>query len=601
MNIKIYKRILCGLLAGAIVILAGCNSSSPSGGNTGSTGTAASDGTPAADTEGGAEEEAKAEPEKPVDDGLLSEDETDCPYEYSDETLMNIKQYTNLEEYYIKDGHLDPDEVYENITYTPQMFYGDYGSEDFYGPNDTEMSEESDGFKNFVRNIKWQTIYDYSTQKDREVSTVPIGLRAGRNWLGLSLFSNIKKYNWMELTFLTKGSGGSYYGVDIIGAYYVEDGRLYFTPLRQMETGKDENGYTIVTQYALCDTTYDYSFEFTGKTLTLSKGESQKTLTAKGLSDKLSKDNLALSYGYAHPSDNKIDNIAGFNIAAYPHPSEDSESRFTIVTDDGGEYLEDFDNGVGHFQDNGILNFSWADNDGTRHAYEFVYFYCDIDGLILTDGENMYSYIATYKEYMLGGIPTSDDKAVEGFKEDTAAAVLKKKKSLIEELMKAFEAEGISVEYNDETGEMMLDSKILFAVDKYDLSTEGKDYLKKFIKAYSSVILKDDYEGFVSEIMVEGHTDSTGERSHNEELSKKRAEEVMKYCLSSEVGMDSAAQTEMGKLMKSVGYADDYPILDISGKENAEKSRRVSFKFTIDADNAAQLTLAESDTDTQSE
>ena len=73
------------------------------------------------------------------------------------------------------------------------------------------------------------------------------------------------------------------------------------------------------------------------------------------------------------------------------------------------------------------------------------------------------------------------------------------------------------------SGEIIMDSSVLFGVDQYEITDKGHEFLKKFIKAYSSVILKDDYEGFVSKIMVEGHTDSTGERKHNEERRRASA------------------------------------------------------------------------------
>ncbi len=603
MDRSILKRCISALLAAMVLLAAaGCDDIEKSledkvNGHSASTkaddaddGEDGADENNADDGEDGADENDADDGE---DEGEDDEDtEVECPYEYSISHLRNISAFTNLEEYYT-DTHLNPEEVYKNLTYTPQMFFGKYIREDFLD-GDGYFSSDSVDFDKFVKSTEWRTMYsfdEYSKKGEEiEVSAVPIEVRAGSHSASYKL-RNVKKYNWMTLTFAWKRDEDRYSTADITGVYYVKDGKLSFTPLNSME--KDEKTYE-VTKYSLTDQVYEFDFEFSGTNLTISSGNSSSAMVARDFCERGNSDSYWL-WNYSS-SKERIDDIVGFEISGYKEYDADHIGRFGVKIDNKRGYYDNYSNVVGHFNENGILNFSWADIDGTKHAYEFVYFYCGDDGLVLTDGEHTYFYNYDYTEFSLGADADSEDSAVEGLSQDTLAAIAQKKSSLQDELMKAFEAEGINVELNDETGEMMLDSSILFDVDKYDLSDGGKDYLKKFIKAYSSVILKDDYEGFVSKIMVEGHTDSTGERAHNEELSQKRADEVKKYCLSSEVGMDATAQKEMGDLMEAVGYADDYPVLDAGGMEDKEKSRRVSFKFVIDMENASTLKLPDSDT-----
>ncbi|MFH1436746.1 MAG: OmpA family protein [Pseudomonadota bacterium] len=71
-------------------------------------------------------------------------------------------------------------------------------------------------------------------------------------------------------------------------------------------------------------------------------------------------------------------------------------------------------------------------------------------------------------------------------------------------------------------------------------------------------------------IEVQGHTDDTGERDHNLELSQKRAESVMGYLV--EKGIDE-------KRLEAKGYGPDKPIADNETKKGKEENRRVEFKI----------------------
>ena len=52
---------------------------------------------------------------------------------------------------------------------------------------------------------------------------------------------------------------------------------------------------------------------------------------------------------------------------------------------------------------------------------------------------------------------------------------------------------------------------------------------------YIRVVFSEEYENFVSKILVEGHTDTSGSYDLNQQLSLDRANRVMAYCLTSAV------------------------------------------------------------------
>lgn len=158
-----------------------------------------------------------------------------------------------------------------------------------------------------------------------------------------------------------------------------------------------------------------------------------------------------------------------------------------------------------------------------------------------------------------------------------------KKTNLFDELIAAFEAEGIKVTVDKETGEMALDSSVLFGGDSAELTTDGKAFLNKFIKVYTTVAFSDKYADFISKTVVEGHTAPVEGSTYASglQLSEERANNVKNYCLSAENGVDVSKISEK---LEAVGYSNSKPIYDANGKADLAASRRVSFRFIVNVD-----------------
>lgn len=155
-----------------------------------------------------------------------------------------------------------------------------------------------------------------------------------------------------------------------------------------------------------------------------------------------------------------------------------------------------------------------------------------------------------------------------------------KKANLFNDLIAAFKAEGINVTVNTENGEISMDSSVLFGGDSSELTAEGKAFLNKFIKAYASVVYSEKYNGFISKTMVEGHTAPVEGSTYASglQLSQERAENVKKYCLSSETNVNIS---KFADTLEAVGYSNSQPIYDSNGNVDMEASRRVSFRFLV--------------------
>lgn len=160
--------------------------------------------------------------------------------------------------------------------------------------------------------------------------------------------------------------------------------------------------------------------------------------------------------------------------------------------------------------------------------------------------------------------------------------IIRVRLSLMSDMAEAMAQSGLDVLVDQSTGQIALDATVLFERESAELSQEGKELLQKFAKAYSYVVLHEKYNGLVSQVVIEGHTDTDGTYEYNQELSQARAESVKGYILSEECGLSQEARTAMSDMVEAKGMAYDEPVLDANGEVDMAKSRRVTFRFVMD-------------------
>ena len=102
---------------------------------------------------------------------------------------------------------------------------------------------------------------------------------------------------------------------------------------------------------------------------------------------------------------------------------------------------------------------------------------------------------------------------------------------------------------------------LYFATNRSDLHAENYKILDEVYQ------ILERYSNF--NVVVEGHTDSVGKASYNQELSEKRATEVRTYLI--QKGIPSSR-------ISSKGYGETRPAEENTTKEGREKNRRVTFK-----------------------
>ena len=153
---------------------------------------------------------------------------------------------------------------------------------------------------------------------------------------------------------------------------------------------------------------------------------------------------------------------------------------------------------------------------------------------------------------------------------------------LVEDLSREFNNSDLKVSVDETTGAITFDASILFDYNKSVLKPSGKEFLADFLPRYADVLLSPKYKDNISEILIEGHTDTEGNYMSNLELSQKRALAVAEYCLSDNSKILNATQLEeMRSLISATGRSYSNPIYDENGKIDMAASRRVEFLFRL--------------------
>jgi len=131
---------------------------------------------------------------------------------------------------------------------------------------------------------------------------------------------------------------------------------------------------------------------------------------------------------------------------------------------------------------------------------------------------------------------------------------------------------------------------ILFAEGSSELKPAFRQILDNFIPRYVRILTSPAFRSAINEVRIEGHTSSNwvGARSpddaylHNMELSQARTRSTLLYILA--VPPVRGDVDWLRRLVTANGLSSSRPILDVSGHEDAARSRRVEFKIRTDAE-----------------
>ena len=153
---------------------------------------------------------------------------------------------------------------------------------------------------------------------------------------------------------------------------------------------------------------------------------------------------------------------------------------------------------------------------------------------------------------------------------------------IIASLSEALKSAHISATVDPTSGAIALESDVLFPTGESELSREGKARIDAFLPVYLNVLFSDEYRGYVSEIIIEGHTDSVGGYIDNLKLSQQRAYNVGSYVLADGYPhISDEMRDHLRKIATANGRSYSNLIYNADGTENRNASRRVVFKFRL--------------------
>lgn len=460
---------------------------------------------------------------------------------------------------------VDLEKDYKIITYVPQMFYGRYQTDDYIT----------------VKSVKEGVKYNHPEKGEITLGYLPVGLEAGP----VSLRDDIsfcEDYHVAKLSYHTNTSR-----IDLFAAFEVKDKKITFTIIDSYEF----DPITLDVDVKLSDVKFEYSFSFEGNTITLTDGTNTAILEDEtrlgafksiwGVEGYIDDDSPDMPTDDMYAIDcTKFEPINGSK--GMLGNKADAESKLPVSR-------QEYEPVSVEMYSDGLFRIARIDaKTGKVVTDEYIAFVCGYDGLVLCKGLKTYCYTKSYKqiaiEELSANLEPENIAVLKQMEANDLADIVETRNKLFAELETELGKQGVKAAVNRRNGEIALDSTVLFATGESTLSGEGKAFLKKFVTAYSSVVLKEEYNGFLSKVMIEGHTDSTGTDEVNKPLSKARADAVLEYCTSAESGLTAAQIGTIKNLLGTFGYASERPVLKADGTEDADASRRVGFRFIINID-----------------
>lgn len=131
---------------------------------------------------------------------------------------------------------------------------------------------------------------------------------------------------------------------------------------------------------------------------------------------------------------------------------------------------------------------------------------------------------------------------------------------------------------NMQNFKLVTTEQILFKVGQSELNDESKAMLDSAVSKVSNL------KNFVIE--VQGFTDTTGNKAMNLELSRKRADAVVRY-------LTTKHNVALHRIFVA-GYGADVQVADNKTRAGRQQNRRVEMKVFVSADQAPTMTSANS-------
>jgi outer membrane protein OmpA-like peptidoglycan-associated protein len=139
--------------------------------------------------------------------------------------------------------------------------------------------------------------------------------------------------------------------------------------------------------------------------------------------------------------------------------------------------------------------------------------------------------------------------------------------------------------FDPETGALDCIQKPLFARGGVAVLPRARSYLDGELRRYITTLLDDPaIRAHLRAIVIEGHTDRTGDAKINRQISWQRASAVVQHLLE----LDWGAAYGLEHYLRPQAAHRYEPVI-IEGAEKTDASRRIRIRFELDAEPPAQL------------
>jgi outer membrane protein OmpA-like peptidoglycan-associated protein len=122
------------------------------------------------------------------------------------------------------------------------------------------------------------------------------------------------------------------------------------------------------------------------------------------------------------------------------------------------------------------------------------------------------------------------------------------------------------------------DGLLNFEVNRADIPRPGIEFLQTIIPKMASTLCSEEFRKEMESIVIEGHTDITGNDEVNLPLSQARSMQVVQQSLQALAAQNRSCFLE---LLSATGRGSVDPIKDQDGKVDLNRSRRVIFKIRV--------------------
>lgn len=265
---------------------------------------------------------------------------------------------------------INPAEIFADLEMIPEFMYGIY-----------LMDEDMEQYKD---EIEYMAV-DFDAG-EKILTKIPYAIYIGPENVGYE-FANVTDYNMAKLLYMS-GNGST--TETVYAAYEVDNDKIKFTFVDYYEhKNKEKHLKYRMSDYSI---EYDYKFNDSFSTITLSTGENNVNLSRSDYSENKGNDlleNISINNLLAKDS-KKIDAIEEITINA----SNNSDYCLVKTSESDYDYLA-----IVEMNDQGLFTMTYEDKLHKLYTHQFAYIYCGSNGLILIDDKNIYFYTEKEKKY----------------------------------------------------------------------------------------------------------------------------------------------------------------------------------------------------------